>query len=108
MKVILTRVMLNLQTFDREHLGLQVKHFTRAKQTAFLFIENSSCVKPLCARTRAYTYTDGKAVIALWNRQSPDSDDKQVNNADTRRNNIYVLKIKSLRKWYALRFIRPE
>lgn len=43
------------------------------------------------AQTKAYTYTNGKcAYRVLWNRQEQN---KSVVNADTRRNNTYVLKI---------------
>lgn len=49
---------------------------------------------------KAFTYTNGRAGYrALWNRQSPDdSENKLVNNASTRRNNIYVLNIKKFQK----------
>lgn len=48
---------------------------------------------------KSFTYTNGRAGYrALWNRQSPDTDDKLVNNASTRRNNIYVLNIKKFQK----------
>ena len=44
---------------------------------------------------KAFTYTNGRAGYrALWNRQSPDGNEKLVNNASARRNNIYVLNIK--------------
>ena len=44
----------------------------------------------------AYTYTDGKcAYRALWNRQTVTADGKSVVNADTRRNNTYLLTIKA-------------
>ena len=48
---------------------------------------------------KAFTYTNGRAGYrALWNRQSPDDNLKLVNNASTRRNNIYVLNIKKFQK----------
>ena len=47
----------------------------------------------------AFTYTNGRAGYrALWNRQSPDGNEKLVNNASARRNNIYVLNIKKFQK----------
>lgn len=48
---------------------------------------------------KAFTYTNGRAGYrALWNRQSPDGNEKLVNNASARRNNIYVLNIKKFQK----------
>ncbi len=48
---------------------------------------------------KAFTYKNGRAGYrALWNRQSPDDNLKLVNNASTRRNNIYVLNIKKFQK----------
>ena len=48
---------------------------------------------------KAFTYTKGRAGYrALWNRQSPDDNLNLVNNASTRRNNIYVLNIKKFQK----------
>lgn len=48
---------------------------------------------------KSFTYTNGRAGYrALWNRQSPDDNLKLVNNASTRRNNIYVLNIKKFQK----------
>ena len=48
---------------------------------------------------KSFTYTKGRAGYrALWNRQSPDGNVKLVNNASTRRNNIYVLNIKKFQK----------
>lgn len=48
---------------------------------------------------KAFTYTNGRAGYrALWNRQSPDDNEKLVNNASARRNNIYVLNIKKFQK----------
>lgn len=48
---------------------------------------------------KAFTYKSGRAGYrALWNRQSPDDNLKLVNNASTRRNNIYVLNIKKFQK----------
>ena len=48
---------------------------------------------------KSFTYTNGRAGYrALWNRQSPDDNMKLVNNASTRRNNIYVLNIKKFQK----------
>ena len=48
---------------------------------------------------KAFTYKNGRAGYrALWNRQSPDDNPKLVNNASTRRNNIYVLNIKKFQK----------
>lgn len=48
---------------------------------------------------KSFTYTNGRAGYrALWNRQSPDDNEKLVNNASTRRNNIYVLNIKKFQK----------
>ena len=45
---------------------------------------------------KAYTYTSGKcAYRALWNRQTITADGKSIVNADTRRNNTYLLTIKS-------------
>ena len=42
----------------------------------------------------AYTYKDGKCGYrALWNKQTLDTDAKVVVNADTRRNNAYMLDI---------------
>ena len=48
---------------------------------------------------KSFTYTNGRAGYrALWNRQSPDDNLNLVNNASTRRNNIYVLNIKKFQK----------
>ena len=75
--------MLNYKRFDREHVLDFRSAFSRAKQTAFSIHRKQQLRQPLCIGQRAYTYTDGKAGYrALWNRQSPDSDDKPVNNAD--------------------------
>lgn len=44
----------------------------------------------------AYTYMNGKcAYRALWNRQTVTADGKSIVNADTRRNNTYLLTIKA-------------
>lgn len=74
--------------------------FYKGETDGFFYSSKTAAASsPYAPGQRAYTYTDGKAGYrALWNRQSPDSDDKLVNNADTRRNNIYVLKIKLFAK----------
>lgn len=55
------------------------------------------------ADQKASTYKDGRCFYrALWNRQSPEqsglTDFKLVTNANTRRNNIYVLNIEGFQK----------
>lgn len=69
------------------------------KDGRFYISKNAAANSTVAPGQKAFTYTNGRAGYrALWNRQSPDADATLVNNADTRRNNIYVLNISKFQK----------
>ena len=69
------------------------------KDGRFFLTKDAAANSTLALGQKAFTYKNGRAGYrALWNRQSPDDNLKLVNNASTRRNNIYVLNIKKFQK----------
>lgn len=72
------------------------------KDNRFYISKNAAANSMRNPGQKAFTYTNGRCGYrALWNRQSPDSEEGKfplVNNASTRRNNIYVLNISKFQK----------
>lgn len=68
--------------------------FYRGEGDGLIYASKEAAKKSqLSPDQKAYTYTNGKcAYRALWNRQTSD-DGKTIRNADTRRNNTYLLTI---------------
>lgn len=71
--------------------------FFRGEKDGLIYASKEAAKKSLLNPDQgAYTYTNGKcAYRALWNRQTVTADGKSIVNADTRRNNTYLLTIKA-------------
>lgn len=71
--------------------------FYRGEGDGLIYASKEAAQKSqLSPNQKAYTYTNGKcAYRALWNRQTVTADGKSIVNADTRRNNTYLLTIKA-------------
>lgn len=71
--------------------------FFRGEKDGLIYASKEAAKKSLLNPDQgAYTYTNGKcAYRALWNRQTATADGKSIVNADTRRNNTYLLTIKA-------------
>ncbi len=85
--------------WETDHLvakaGVEGETFYLGEQDGLIYKTKEAAKKSLTnPNQKAYTFTDGKcAYRALWNRQ--EDTDKAVVNADVRRNNTYLLTIKS-------------
>ena len=75
--------------------------FYRGEGDGLIYASKEAAQKSqLSPNQKAYTYTNGKcAYRALWNRQTVTADGKSIVNADTRRNNTYLLTIKLSKDW---------
>ena len=78
-------------------LGVKGETFYRGEGDGLIYASKEAAQKSqLSPNQKAYTYTNGKcAYRALWNRQTVTADGKSIVNADTRRNNTYLLTIKA-------------
>ena len=86
---------LKTENWSKRLIFKKGQHFSGGKDGLIYASKEAAKKSQLNPDQGAYTYMNGKcAYRALWNRQTVTADGKSIVNADTRRNNTYLLTIK--------------